>query len=174
MVLALLSVVGGALNLPHWTHQTAFLHEFLHPVFQGSSHLAFTKNDTLEIGLMVGTLAAVAASVGFAWTLYGKPSDKPAALAGKMKLLYTGSLHKWFVDELYEMAVLKPLVLGSRQVLWAVVDALVIDGAVNGAASAAQGLGSLHGRIQNGRVQAYAIGIAVGATLLVLAYALGS
>ena len=174
MVLALLSVVGGLLNLPHWTHQTAFLHEFLHPVFAGSAHLAFTKNDSLEIGLMVVTLAAVAASVGFAWTLYGKPSSKAAELAAKMKFLYTGSLNKWFVDEIYEMTILKPLVLGSRQVLWAVVDALVIDGAVNGAASAAQGLGSLHGRIQNGRVQAYAIGIAVGATLLVLAYALGA
>ncbi len=174
MVLALLSVVGGALNLPAWTGQHGFLHEFLHPVFTGSQHLAFSEDHSLEFPLMGLTLVGIAAAVGFAWSLYGKPSTKPAELAGKMKLLYTGSLNKWFVDEIYEIAILKPLVLGSRQVLWAVVDALVIDGAVNGAASAAQGLGTLHGRIQNGRVQAYAIGIAVGATLLVLAYALGS
>ena len=46
--------------------------------------------------------------------------------------------------------------------------------AVNGTASAVRGLGTLHGKVQSGRVQAYAIGIAAGTALLVLAFALGT
>ncbi|MEN9786026.1 MAG: hypothetical protein RLZZ299_1290 [Pseudomonadota bacterium] len=173
-VLALLSVVGGALNLPAWTGQHGFLHGFLHPVFQGSAHLPFSEDHALEFPLMGLTLVGIAASVGLAWFLYVKEPSRPAAIAARVKALYQGSLHKWYVDEIYEAALLKPLVLGSRQVLWAVVDALLIDGAVNGAARVATGAGSLHARIQNGRVQAYALGIAAGSALLVLAYALGS
>jgi hypothetical protein len=54
-----------------------------------------------------------------------------------------------------------------------VVDAQVIDGAVNGVASAAQTLARWHGQIGAGKLQAYAISIAAGAALLVTVYALG-
>lgn len=83
-------------------------------------------------------------------------------------------MNKWFVDEIYEKTLLTPLMTFSRQVLWAVVDAQVIDGVVNGAASAATGLGRLHGKLASGRVQAYALSIAAGAALIVTAYALGA
>jgi hypothetical protein len=53
------------------------------------------------------------------------------------------------------------------------VDAQIIDGVVNGAASVAQTAGRWHGRLGNGKVQTYAISIAAGAALLATAYALG-
>ena len=143
-------------------------------MFHGSAHLPFSEDHALEFPLMGLTLLGIAASVGLAWFLYVKEPTRPAQIAARVKALYQGSLHKWYVDEIYDAVLLKPLVLGSRQVLWAVVDALLIDGAVNGAARVATGAGSLHARIQNGRVQAYALGIAAGSALLVLAYALGS
>ena len=99
---------------------------------------------------------------------------KPAEIAARFRLLYTGSLNKWFVDEIYDRVILTPLVLFSRGVLWAVVDSQIIDGAVNGAASAVTGLGRLHGKLVSGRVQAYAISIAAGAALIVTVYALGA
>ena len=82
--------------------------------------------------------------------------------------------NKWFVDEIYEAVLLNPIVIGSRQVLWAVVDALLIDGLVNGAAAAATGLGRLHGRLVSGRVQVYALSIAAGAAIIVTAFAFGA
>jgi NADH-quinone oxidoreductase subunit L len=78
------------------------------------------------------------------------------------------------VDEIYDRLILTPLVLLSRHVLWAVVDAQIIDGLVNGVASTASWFGRAHGRIGSGRVQAYAVGIAAGAAIIVTAYALGS
>ena len=174
IVLAVLSVFGGGLNLPAWLTEHGWLHTFLHPVFAGSAHLPFSHDHTLEFPLMGLTLIGVAGAVGLAWYLYVQQPAEPARIAARIPWLYQGSLNKWYVDELYEMVLLNPLVVGSRQVLWSVVDALVIDGAVNGAASAAAGLGRIHALAQNGRVQAYALGIAAGSAALVLAYALGS
>jgi hypothetical protein len=77
------------------------------------------------------------------------------------------------VDEIYEMGLIQPIVQGSRQILWGIVDAQLIDGAVNGAAAAARWLGTLHGRIGFGKVQVYAICIAAGAALFVTVYAIG-
>jgi len=76
------------------------------------------------------------------------------------------------VDEIYEATLLTPIYLLSRQILWAVVDAQLIDGAVNGAATAATTVGKGHGAMGHGKVQVYAIGIAIGAAVFVAAYAL--
>ncbi len=172
MVLAVLSVFGGLLNLPHWAPSAGVLHHFLDPVFE-HAHVAFPEGNPLEFPLMILTLAGVAASVGLAWTFYGRPSSKPSEIAAKMPIFYKGSLNKWYIDELYGAALLTPIFVGSRQVLWAVVDAQIIDGVVNGAASVAQILSRMHGRLVSGRVQAYALSIAMGAALLVTVYALG-
>ena len=172
VVLAGLSVAGGLLNLPHWAAEHGWLHGFLHPVFEhGTVH--FPEGNPLEFPLMLLTLLGIAASVGLAYVFYVKSPEKPAQLAARFKWLYQGSLNKWYVDELYERVLLTPIVTASRQVLWAVVDAQIIDGVVNGAASAARKVGDLHGRLGNGQIQTYAISIAAGAAFLASAYALG-
>ncbi len=173
LVLAFLSVVGGALNLPHWLPGHGWLHHFLEPVFE-HNQVVFPTDNPLEFPLMGLTLLGVAVSVGVAYSLYVTNPNKPAEIAAKLKPLYVGSLNKWFVDEIYQKVLLTPLLTVSRQVLWAVVDAQIIDGVVNGAAKAATGLGHLHGKLVSGRVQAYAISIAAGAALIVTAYALGA
>ena len=168
--LALLSLVGGALNLPWWAAEHGGLHHLLAPVF-GANELVVPHGDPMEFVLMGVTLVAVAGAVGFAVWLYGAPG-RAESLAARWPRLHRGSLNKWYVDELYEAILIHPLVVGSRQVLWAIVDAQIIDGLVNGTAAAATTLGRLHGRISDGRVQVYAITIAAGAALAVLAYAL--
>jgi NADH-quinone oxidoreductase subunit L len=173
LVLALLSVFGGLLNLPHWLPGAGWLHHFLEPVFE-NAHVAFPEHNPLEFPLMGLTLVGVAISVGIAYTFYVVSPNKPAEIAAKIQVLYKGSLNKWYIDELYEAVLLNPIVVGSRQVLWAVVDALVIDGVVNGVASAATTLGRLHGKLVSGRVQAYALSIAAGAAIIVTVYALGA
>ena len=172
VVLAALSVVGGALNLPHWLPMHGSLHHFLDPVFE-HAHVAFPEGNPLEFPLMGLTLLGIAGSVAFAYTLYIKDPARPAALAERFRALHTGSLNKWYVDELYQAAILTPIYTGSRQVLWAIVDAQVIDGVVNGAATLAQKAGTAHGRLGGGKVQVYAIFIAAGAALLATAYAVG-
>ncbi|HNC94648.1 MAG TPA: NADH-quinone oxidoreductase subunit L [Myxococcota bacterium] len=172
MVLAVLSLVGGAMNLPHWVAEHGWLHHFLGPVFEGSEAKAPFAESALEFPLMGLTLVGVAASVGAAYYLYILNPHKPAEIAERLKLLYVGSLNKWFVDEVYEATLLTPIYLFSRQLLWSVVDAQLIDGAVNGSAAAATTAGEAHGAVGRGKIQVYAISIACGAALFVLAYAL--
>ncbi len=172
VVLAALSLVGGVFNLPHWAAQHGMLHSFLEPVFEHGK-VEFPEHNPLEFPLMGLTLLGIAASVGLAYTFYIKSPEKPALLAARFQKLYQGSLNKWYVDELYQVTILTPLVTFSRQVLWAIVDAQVIDGLVNGAASVAQKAGALHGRLGSGKLQTYAISIAAGAAFFASAYALG-
>lgn len=171
MVLAVLSLVGGFFNVPHWLGH-GWLDGFLEPVFE-HAHVEFEENTTMEFGLMGVTVALMLAAVGAAWMLYGTQNEKPKELAERFRPLYLGSLNKWYVDEIYAFLVLNPLVTVSRQVLWAVVDAQIIDGVVNGAASAAQAAARFHSRLVSGRVQVYAISIAVGTAVLVFVYAMG-
>ncbi len=174
MVLAFLSVFGGALNLPRWLPMSGGMEHFLAPVFEPAERVVhFAEGGSLEFVLMGLTTLGVAASVAFAYTLYLSKPELPASIAAKFPRLYTGSLNKWFVDEIYEALLLTPIVTVSRQVLWAVVDAQLIDGAVNAAGKVAVLAGTLHGRIGWGRVQVYAISIALGAALIVTAYAIG-
>ena len=172
VVLAALSLLGGLLNLPHWAAEHGWLHQFLHPVFEHGT-VEFPEGNPLEFPLMLLTLLGIAASVGLAYDFYVKNPEKPARIAARFKGLYQGSLNKWYVDELYERVLLTPIVTASRQVLWAVVDAQIIDGVVNGAATAARKVGDLHGRLGSGQIQTYAISIAAGAAFLASAYALG-
>ncbi|MSQ01829.1 MAG: NADH-quinone oxidoreductase subunit L [Myxococcales bacterium] len=172
VVLAALSLLGGVLNLPHWLPMSGSLHHFLDPVFE-HAHVAFPEDNPLEFPLMGLTLLGIAGSVAFAYTLYVKDPARPAALAERFRALHTGSLNKWYVDEFYQAAILTPIYVTSRQVLWAIVDVQVIDGVVNGAATLAQKAGMAHGRLGGGKVQVYAIFIAAGAALLATAYAVG-
>ena len=71
---------------------------------------------------------------------------------------------KYYVDELYDAVVVRPLVWLSRVVLWHGVDQGVVDGAaVNGAAELSQGLGWLGSRLQTGQVGLYVVLFLVGA-----------
>jgi len=173
VILAALSLLGGLLNLPHWLPMSGALDEFLAPVFEPAEKVVhFSEGGSLEFALMGITVAGALAMVGLAWSLYVKNPGKPAEIAQKVPALYRGSLNKWFVDEIYEALLIKPLYIGSKQVLWAIVDVIFIDGIVNGASKVARVLSNLNRRaLQTGQVQAYALALAVGAAFLVFAFA---
>jgi len=63
------------------------------------------------------------------------------------------------------VAVVQPLMAGSRVLLWRGIDAGLIDGAVNGAATRAQKLGGLLRRLQSGNIRSYAVWIVIGAVV---------
>ena len=81
------------------------------------------------------------------------------------QFLYRASLNKWWFDDLNHLLF---IVLGGRVAagMWW-FDRVVIDGTVNGIGGATRGVGGSLRRIQTGRVQNYALGIAIG--LLVMA-----
>ncbi len=167
VALAALTIVGGALNLPH----VGSLEHWLEPVTERGTALlpALAPSGGTEAVLM--TLAALigAGGIWLAWRVLKPeallPPERAPAETGFAKLL----LEKYRVDELYRAAIVRPLVWFARVVLWKGVDAGAIDAAgVNGSAAVARGLGWIGSRLQTGQVGTYVVFFVIGA-LAVLA-----
>jgi NADH-quinone oxidoreductase subunit L len=81
------------------------------------------------------------------------------ALAPAHALVY----NKFYVDELCGLLIIKPLRFAADKVLFTLVDAGLIDGVlVNGSAKACYGAGRALRKIQNGRLDRYALVFALG------------
>ena len=95
------------------------------------------------------------------------PATESAEPTGFKRILY----HKWYVDELYDRLVVRPIVASSR-FLWRIVDAGVVDGLVNATGSLSRGFGFVGSMIQTGAVNTYAFILAVGVLAILAAVAL--
>ena len=159
VVLAGLSVVGGAMQLP-FSKSTHFLEHWLAPVVHGAeADIKGTwayDNKWLLLGLaIVVATAGIAASVA----VYAKGKAKPV----EPKLLADG----WHYD-----AAVSAIVGGPGRTAFdavAAFDARIVDGAVTGVAANVRATSSILSRLQNGLVRSYAAIISVGA-FLVLAW----
>ncbi len=175
VVLALLTVTGGLLNLPELYHGGAWLHHWLEPVSQPGA--ALVPEVTLSPGaewLLVG-IAVVTAIVGIvgAWRLLKPQGLVPARSAPEERGLARVLRNKWYVDEIYDALIVRPLVWFSRVVLWQDIDQRIVDAAaVNGAARGARALGWANRWLQTGQVGTYVAVFVVG-VLLVLWRAIG-
>ncbi|MGB7924819.1 MAG: NADH-quinone oxidoreductase subunit L [Pyrinomonadaceae bacterium] len=76
---------------------------------------------------------------------------------------------KFYVDEIYDAAIINPIKAGSREGLWKLFDVAVIDGIVNGLGRGVSQIGALARYVQIGFVRSYAALILLGA-LAVIAY----
>jgi NADH-quinone oxidoreductase subunit L len=107
---------------------------------------------------------------GVRWLVFRRDPD-PARVAAitasssPTRFLYRASLNKWWFDDLNHLLFIE---FGGRvaNLLWW-FDRVVIDGSVNGLGTAVSDAGRGLRRVQTGRVQNYALGIALG--LLVMA-----
>jgi NADH-quinone oxidoreductase subunit L len=87
-----------------------------------------------------------------------------ATLGGLYRLVYG----KYFVDEIYDATVIRPIVAGSSALLWKGVDTGVIDGAANGLGTWAQRTGNVLRLLQSGNIRSYATWVALGAILVLM------
>ncbi|MFP4034521.1 MAG: NADH-quinone oxidoreductase subunit L [Desulfovermiculus sp.] len=165
-VLAILSVVGGAIGVPAVLGGSNRIEHFLEPVMHSSAGHGHHSAST-EYLLMGISVAIVFIGIGLAYTMYVSRRHLPAALSAKFSWLYAAMLNKWYVDELYGVLFVRPLHWISR-FMWKGFDVSIIDGAVNGVANAVGWCGSRLRTIQAGYVQAYAISFVFGAMLLVV------
>jgi NADH-quinone oxidoreductase subunit L len=184
-VLALLSVVGGWINVPEAIGRhpllgivphSEWLHEWLHPLTEEADHLfevhagELLHTAPLGGGEVFWALLSFALAVGvivLSAVWLGRRDRKPAAetpeYRGFAKVLYD----KWYVDEIYDAGVIRPVIRLSRGA-WRYIDEGIIDRTVNGFGALARGLGWVGSRLQTGNVNGYALAIAVGALLILL------
>lgn len=167
IVLAVLTVLGGLINLPHFLPMpgTAWLAHWLKPVVHGGESMA--GQPEAATGTLYGLLLfATIIAVGGIWLARTrlkpealKPGDQSPPETGFARLL----LEKYHVDEFYDAVIVRPLIWISRNILWKGVDAGAIDGAaVNGSAFLARTLGWMGTRLQTGRVGTYVVLFVVG------------
>jgi NADH-quinone oxidoreductase subunit L len=191
MVLAVLSVIGGALNLPfegfhnlgHWLEHT--LHEV----------------ESLPLNWGVAGISTVLALIAIyvSWLIYGRNplrTGEVDPLKRRLGAIFTGAENKWYVDELYHAIIVTPFVKTSQFLadvidwrLWhdwfhekviagtynwlstialdRYADQRGIDAAANGLADMTQWLSVTLRKIQNGFVRSYALSVLLGVVLIV-------
>ena len=127
---------------------------------------AAAEDPALELRLMAISSAIAIAGIALAAFIWLRRRDLAAAISTRFRGLYRLLLNKYYVDEVYDAAIVKPIRAGSEHVLWQGVDDGLIDGAVNGAALVvATGSGVLR-RLQTGSVRAYAGSMLIGVIVI--------
>jgi NADH-quinone oxidoreductase subunit L len=160
MILAFLSLTGGWFALPALFGGKDYFAEFLSPVF-GAGEAGGEASVSLEHWLSVVAVVAATAGLAVAIWMYSKKVQRGTS-EGVHKLLY----NKYYVDELYAAVIVRPLMWLSTKVFWKVVDAGMIDGAVNGVADGAAAVGDTLRHTQSGNTRSYAVWVVVGAMVL--------
>ena len=186
IILAVLSVFGGWINVPEaiqhlpvlgWLPSTEWLHEWLHPVMAPADDIIAAHVGRMAETAPFGGSEALWAVLSFAIAVTViviatrvlarqtfKPATESPAETGFRRVL----LNKWYVDEIYDAAVVQPLIKVSRAA-WKYIDDGLIDGTVNGAAQLSGKLGWVGSRLQTGQLNTYAFAIVVG-VLIVLGF----
>jgi NADH-quinone oxidoreductase subunit L len=165
MILAGLSVVGGWIGIPAALQGGNQFAAFLAPVF-GQHGGGEAHSMTLEIGMMGASVLIALFGIAVAVAMYQVNPEMPARLAALARgIPYRLFLNKYWVDEIYEAAVVQPIVRGSNW-LWTFFDAKVVDGAVNGAAEVVMANGRVWRLLQTGNVQHYALSVLIGAVVI--------
>jgi NADH-quinone oxidoreductase subunit L len=186
ILLAILSTVGGWVAAPHLVGGTEYFDKFLHPVFSayavnagaqegaalaGAGEAASTPMMDLVHALTGWPVIIALLGLLIAWWFYIKSPETPKKLAQSVRGLYTLVLHKYYIDELYNVVFVQPLLWISTNVLWHVIDEGAIDGTVNGVARGMRESGGQLRQIQSGNARSYATWVvigAVGVTVLML------
>jgi NADH:ubiquinone oxidoreductase subunit 5 (subunit L)/multisubunit Na+/H+ antiporter MnhA subunit len=181
-LLAIPSIVAGIVltwgGPPLWTG-TGRLTGWLEPVFAPGLELLHHEEAGFALfgidgALILASVAVAVIGVVTAWRLFGaelgglrwRPNpERVRQLTARVPFLYRASLNKWWFDDLYHLLF---IVIGGRiaAFLWW-FDRRVVDDTVNDVASTTVGAGKNLRRVQTGRVQNYAFGIALG--LIVMA-----
>jgi NADH-quinone oxidoreductase subunit L len=172
-LLAIASLFGGVIGIPQvygdWLHvdPSHSLNTFLSPMLVAgeSRHIEHST----EYGLALGAIGMFVIGLVGAWWLILKRPEISDLLARRLAGFYRLSFNKYWVDEIYDAAIVRPLVWLSDSVLYRRLDAGFVDsGLVNGTARgiravAADGLKYL----QSGLAQGYIFMMIVGTMALI-------
>ncbi len=189
VLLAILAVGGGWIGIPHALGGSDRFARFLEPVTAHGPTMSFEqisvamrtggpmpsneptqKADDPQTERMLTGCSVLAALLGLllADTLYRRKPGLPAKMAESSSALYGLVVNKYWVDQIYGLLIVKPLLVLSRYGLWGGFDRGVIGGGSRVLTGGAQGVGSVLRRIQSGNIRSYAGWLALGAAAILL------
>jgi NADH-quinone oxidoreductase subunit L len=160
VLLAIASAVAGFVGFPP---EDGEFHHFLHEAFHHVEvhHVSMTMTWTFGI---ISTAVALG-GIFVAYLTYMRGSISARAISEQYQGVYNFLLNKWYLDELFDAVIVKPLRAFSM-FLWKIVDVGIIDGAVNGVAYGISALSQRLRHVQTGLVANYALAIALGMVIL--------
>src|SRR5947208_14102537 len=158
VLLGAFSLTGVALNLPeimggkpwleHWLQPVTALADRMRPVVELSPVVEWTLVGGAVLVAALGMVGAVRLLRPEA-LVAARPAPPETGLG---RLLWK----KWYVDEIYDAVIVRPVQWLAREVLWKTIDVRLVDGLlVNGSATASRALGWLGSRLQTGEVGFY-------------------
>jgi NADH-quinone oxidoreductase subunit L len=160
-ILAVLAAGAGVWGVP-FAHGT-LIGRFLDPVL-GEGGAAEAHHGPAW-GLMAVSVAAAAAGIAVAWTMYVRGRADLAKVGVPQNAVHRVLLHKYYVDELYDWLFVQPVFRMARWCAEA-FDVRVIDGAVNGVGELVTRASGRLRRLQTGFVMNYALTMLVGVVAL--------
>jgi len=170
IILAGLSVAGGFIGIPHWSG----IEHWLDPVFSSAQHKLLPgeySGGMIEYIFMAVSVAIAAAGIYMARLVYMQRIEIIDSLLHRYPRVYRLLFNKYYVDELYDAAIIQPALKTSEEIVWKVIDVALIDGLVNGSAKIVGAIAQSFRKIQTGVAQFYAL-VFIGGILFVITWLL--
>ena len=167
MALAVLSLVGGFMNVPESLFGSASLNEFLAPVFAASTAMRSEQSLThsTEYMLMGTVIGLTVVVIGVAYSKYVSKKEIPVEDAVSTSMLHRTSYNKYYVDEIYDGLIVKPLYWVSAT-FDKVIEQLAIDGLVNASGSFIVEWSKVFRLLQSGSIGFYIFVMVIGIVLM--------
>jgi NADH-quinone oxidoreductase subunit L len=176
IVLAIGSVAAGWIGIPHAVGGHNQLHAWLEPAFEApraatetaapATEAAAESHESLELALMAVSSVIAVAGIWFAYIVWVKRRSIAENAAREFPAIHRLLLNKYYVDELYDAAIVQPIRVASQEGLWRGFDVKIIDGAVNGTGAIVNGSATWLRRLQTGSVKTYAGSLFVGVVII--------
>jgi NADH-quinone oxidoreductase subunit L len=167
VVLAVLSVVGGLIGLPALIGAPHGLNSFLSSIYPPAAHEAHHLSHSTEWMLIGITLALLALSILTARYVYLQKHTVPPGDDVKLPLLKRILYRKWYVDEIYEAIIVRPVTAISN-FFFGIVESKYVDGLSTWLGNSAIKLGKLVREPQSGSISLYIILMTVGVGIIFL------
>ena len=150
VVLAALSALGGFIPLVHYLEPMLPL-----PAVPEALHHVETTLVMVAVGVAFTGLA-------LAWWFFGNDAARATRIAPRLAGLRRVLAGKYFIDELYEAMLGRPLQWLSQRVFLQWGDRLLIDGSLHGLTGLAQRTAAALGAVQTGNLHRYALLLVLG------------
>jgi NADH-quinone oxidoreductase subunit L len=172
IVLAVGAVVSGWIEIPLLRGGNWF-HRFLEPVLATAAASSGGAAGEREIGtptealLIVLSVGLAFAGILLARNIYGGAAgaERGMAFEERYPALHRLLANKWYVDEIYDALVVRPL-HGLSWAFYRVVDVLLVDGSIRAGAAVARASGDLGSLTTTGNMRNYALYFFLGVLVL--------
>ena len=164
-ILAILSVIGGILQIPGVDDS---INRFLAPTF-ARSHL-YTLDPTTKaswFGLVIGALVAVS-GISITYYIYIAKRGLAPRLQARFSALHTFLFHKWYFDEFYDVAIVRPTQWVGRFAESVLEGRVIAGGVTGGTVGVVRACSAAVRRAQTGFVRYYAAAVLLGISAIAL------